>query len=244
MRDFSILDASVIACAKEIGTTAILVYAVLDLYTGDDGLCHPSKRTIGEMIGLKSRSICSALSELERVGMIEITNINGGSNQYRLIPRAGRKNFAIPSQNGGKKIARDPGKILHESGSDTLSYEEELKNKSKRGIVDYSSDFERFWKLYPKKVGKIGAYREWQRAIKGTPIETIISAAEAYSHSDKGQGEYCWNPLTWLSQGHWEDDPASWKSWNGNGNGRAARKQDDEEFHVFNEGYNHDEHQS
>jgi hypothetical protein len=111
--------------------------------------------------------------------------------------------------------------------------EKETLNKDMRGSAAYSSQFEEFWKLYPKKVGKKGAYREWQRAVKVTASETIIQAVAAYARSDKAQGEYCWNPQTWLSQGHWEDDPASWQNRNGNSHA-APSAADDREFMTVN----------
>lgn len=68
--------------------------------------------------------------------------------------------------------------------------------------------FERFWAVYPKKVGKQAAFKAFQR-IKGVSVETMVKAVE-YQRStaqwQKDNGRFIPNPATWLNQGRWEDE--------------------------------------
>lgn len=69
--------------------------------------------------------------------------------------------------------------------------------------------FERFWKLYPKKVGKEAAKKAFQRARKTASLETLLSAVERQkcgSRWSKDNGRFIPNPATWLNQGRWEDE--------------------------------------
>jgi hypothetical protein len=66
--------------------------------------------------------------------------------------------------------------------------------------------FERFWAVYPKKVGKEAARRAFLK-VK-VPTNTLIAAISAQKRSTqwtRDNGRYIPNPATWLNQGRWED---------------------------------------
>ena len=68
--------------------------------------------------------------------------------------------------------------------------------------------FERFWAVYPKKVGKQAAFNAFQR-IKGVSVETMVKAVEYQRSTEQWQkdnGRFIPNPATWLNQGRWEDE--------------------------------------
>ena len=71
----------------------------------------------------------------------------------------------------------------------------------------YSDDFERFWQVYPKRVGKQAAYRRWKDATKTASVETIIAGAERYRDDPNREERYTKDPPGWLHDGRWEDDP-------------------------------------
>lgn len=73
--------------------------------------------------------------------------------------------------------------------------------------------FLKFWKAYPKKIGKGAAEKSW---IKYEPSEellvTILRAIEKQQCSIQWQkegGQFIPNPATWLNQRRWEDELAS-----------------------------------
>lgn len=71
--------------------------------------------------------------------------------------------------------------------------------------------FAEFWKAYPKKVGKASCLKAWKK-LKPTAelYEHIMTALEAQKRSKQWQrdaGQYIPNPLTWLNQGRWDDEP-------------------------------------
>ena len=90
-----------------------------------------------------------------------------------------------------------------------------------RGGAMASSDaeaFNRFWSVYPKKVGKKDARRAFHKAMneKGggqgsarPTADAMIEAVERQKRSEqwtKEGGRYIPNPATWLNQGRWEDE--------------------------------------
>ncbi len=74
-----------------------------------------------------------------------------------------------------------------------------------RGI-SFPKNFLDFWNLYPKKVGKMAAWRAWQRAKIG---EEVLPALQTQIQSDKWQeqnGRFIPHPTTWLNAGGWMDE--------------------------------------
>lgn len=79
-------------------------------------------------------------------------------------------------------------------------------------MIEYSEDFLEFWKSYPRRVEKIAAFREWEKAIKlGVDPKEIINAAIKYKNWLAQRDEKTWRPepahaRTWLHNGRWEDE--------------------------------------
>ena len=83
---------------------------------------------------------------------------------------------------------------------------------------EYTSDFEAWWKVYPRKVGKRKAFGAWKTALpkvegNGKTRETLLEITQRFAASPAGNaGEFTPHPATWLNQGRYEDDPAEWQS--------------------------------
>lgn len=65
--------------------------------------------------------------------------------------------------------------------------------------------FADFWKLYPRKVGKLAAERAFKRLqSKMPPAAAVRAAVERYVATKRDDIDYC-HPTTWLNQGRWSD---------------------------------------
>lgn len=75
--------------------------------------------------------------------------------------------------------------------------------------------FERFWKAYPKKLGKGNAEKAWFRIRPGEQLTAeILSAVERAKTSVqwmKDDGQFIPYPATWLNRKSWEDEYAEGK---------------------------------
>lgn len=70
--------------------------------------------------------------------------------------------------------------------------------------------FERFWSVYPKKVGKGDARKSFLKinpseALLGKMVTAVIAASSSFQWK-KDKGQYIPNPATWLNQQRWEDE--------------------------------------
>lgn len=79
------------------------------------------------------------------------------------------------------------------------------------GLVNpIAAGFDRFWALYPKKVGKLPAWQLWERMQpSATLTETILAAVARQARSKawlKDDGEFVPHAKTWLFQQRWTDE--------------------------------------
>ena len=72
------------------------------------------------------------------------------------------------------------------------------------------TDFDTFWKAYPKKVAKGDARKAWSQTDRIRPdLNEILAAIEAQMRSDqwrKNEGQFIPYPATWLRQERWCDE--------------------------------------
>jgi hypothetical protein len=67
--------------------------------------------------------------------------------------------------------------------------------------------FEAFWRLFPRKVAKLAAQREWQRLKPDEELQRQIEAALVWQMPRWTDLKFTPHPATWLHQGRWMDEP-------------------------------------
>lgn len=81
--------------------------------------------------------------------------------------------------------------------------------RAKEVAYDAHPDFLRFWSLWPKKVGKLEALREWVK-LKPNPelVDQILASLRAHTQITWRNGErrYIKDPERWLKHRRWEDE--------------------------------------
>lgn len=69
------------------------------------------------------------------------------------------------------------------------------------------TEFDRWYALYPHKVGKGQARRAFTAARKKASLEVLIAGLEHYIRTKPARIEWCY-PATWLNGERWLDQPA------------------------------------
>jgi hypothetical protein len=71
-------------------------------------------------------------------------------------------------------------------------------------------DFERFWKVYPRKISKGTARKAWIAALKrGVPVDRIVTAAERYRDhhaASRTEAKFIRHASTWLNGESYDDE--------------------------------------
>jgi len=81
------------------------------------------------------------------------------------------------------------------------------------------TDFDQFWAAYPHKVGKNACERKYGILLKKAKHpdllhQEILAGLERYKETKPEWRSWC-NPLTFLNQGRWQDEPAEVKQLTG-----------------------------
>ncbi len=94
--------------------------------------------------------------------------------------------------------------IIGESDAASTLQADARQETEQRQSRAETETFVRFWKAYPRKQDKGHAERAFEKAIKDSDPEKIISACERYRWpSDK---QFVPLPATWLNGRRWEDE--------------------------------------
>ena len=99
--------------------------------------------------------------------------------------------------------AKPTNNIRHKTEDKEHKTEDDIPPKSPSA----GDAFERFWSVYPRKIGKQSAKRAFER-VK-VPLETLVTAVERQKCSDQwtqNNGQFIPHPATWLNQGRWDDE--------------------------------------
>lgn len=97
--------------------------------------------------------------------------------------------------------------------------EKDISNDISKKInkKNYTSEFEEWWKLCPKKVDKDKAFKIFQTILekKKATIEELTEGMKQYFQKcvrENTEEHYIKHPSTWLNCGSWKDDFTQWKT--------------------------------
>jgi hypothetical protein len=104
-----------------------------------------------------------------------------------------------PRESRGESLGESPGSPGEGEGEGKGSSSSLIKNKE--------SNFDEFWKAYPKKADKAAARRAWDKAVRVVDSQVLIDAAMRYRHDPNREDQFTKNAATWLNAGSWDNDP-------------------------------------
>lgn len=164
---------------------------------------------------LTTKTVSGAIKKLESAGIVTLYVFEG--RPYLYLPtwdhhqsvRAKRSKFPAPEDGVKSSASRCKQMKADESTCprNPIQSESESESESEKRTLAEKSDFDAFWDVYPRKVGKGDARKAFAK-VKA-PVSVLIDAVKAQKQSQqwlKDDGRYIPNPATWLNQGRWEDE--------------------------------------
>jgi len=158
-----------------------------------------------------SNDVCTSLiDELKTCGLID-----GGK---RLVPHGWEKRqYKSDTSTDRVKRFRERSRNVTETVSETApdtdtetDTETDAKQNKRNPIVPLksrsasSAEFDAFWSVYPKRIGRGLAEKAWKKALTFAPASEITSVARSYPWNKDPQ--FIPHPATWLNQRRWQDD--------------------------------------
>jgi hypothetical protein len=91
------------------------------------------------------------------------------------------------------------------SESSSSAVADEKSEKPAHSPKGTQTDFERFWTVYPRKVGKGAAKLRFDAALRHADIASLLAGVERYVANKPAHQDWC-HPATWLHQQRWLDE--------------------------------------
>ena len=222
------ITGSLLDRVSEVKPAAFAIYLRLLYHADKHGQCWPAGETMAVKSGMNIKTVQRAIKRLESEGWITTDRTGHDENGHRrnvytITPQEpGDKNGTRTGGPGTKNVARPGDKLSQSLATKTVQEQTPIEPTPKeqeqpRSKSQYTSDFEAWWKVYPRRVGKRKAFAAWKVALKnvegnGEAPETLLEITRRYAASPAGNaGEFTPHPATWLNQGRYEDDPAEWQ---------------------------------
>jgi len=152
--------------------TTKLVLFILSNYADEQGSCYPSEKHLASIVGVSDRQIRRCLKWLITNNLIRAEHRTGTSNRYYLTMDADVHTLRTPTSTNTKENTKDI----------------------------YTKEFEIFWKLYPRKVGKHMAAKAFIKSCKDIEVNKLLTITKNFSESHKATEErFIPHAQTWLN---------------------------------------------
>ena len=176
--------------------TKKFILVLLANYADEKHTCYPSYAHIAKTVGLKgTKGVKNTIKEFENLGYLRIErrileNKSYTSNKYHLT-LGGVSNTPRVSQDTRASVSKDTRVGLPETPN--------TKENTKTNI--YSDNFEIFWKLYPRKVGKHSAGKSFEKSLRFIFYDDLMKALKIFiSENERTETQYIPHAATWLNQ--------------------------------------------
>lgn len=197
--------------SRATGRAKLILLGIAN-HQGDQG-AWPSIETLARYANASERSIMRDLQELEELGELIIER-NGAPirGQYRpnlywvTVEESGVTDLASGVTKNDSGVTDEVVRGDTVVTLNVINPKENLKETYPQ--IKFEVEFEKFWKLYPKKVEKIDAQKAFLKAITFYGLDEIMAGVIRLAHDPNlPPRQYIPYPASWLNAGAWTNEP-------------------------------------
>lgn len=160
--------------------------------------------------GIEKPNVCRALKQLLQAKIIIKSDnkykVNGITKTWQALSKMIK---VIKTDKADYQIGEQELSDMTDT-KDTLTKNNSLQKKSNNMLMT-ENDFQIFWHLYPRKVGRKKAkekFMKLDRSLMPILLEALQKHVDSSSWKENGI-EFIPHPTTWIVGARWEDDPQS-----------------------------------
>lgn len=205
---YSILTADV-RYDKTLKPNEKLLFSEITALSNKRGYCNASNNYFAQLYDVTTVTASNWVNHLKDRGYIDVEMIYDGKQikERRIFVNSDpiKKNFNTP-----KEKVEDPIKEKFMRGIKKKFKENNTRYNNTSNNKQLEEDFEKLWKLYPRKEGKKKAFEAYKRAIKnGTTNKEIQTGIVNYLTQIRVQRtnkQYIKQGSTWFNGECWHDE--------------------------------------
>lgn len=193
---------------------AILLFGEIYSMLNVTGKFYMSNNTLAKRLDCSRKSIINYINLLKKQGYIETENViddetNAIAGRMITLGRVVQQN-SLGWSNGIHQGSETGFTQRKHSNRTSNTNDQNSKKSSQSGIKQLKEDFEKLWKLYPRKEGKKEAFEAYKRAIKkdttNKDIQTGIVSYLKYINAQSIDKQYVKQGSTWFKGECWNDE--------------------------------------
>ena len=138
---------------------------------------------LATLVGHQVGTVEKALEIFRKLELIEVLD-NGAIYMMDIQNFIGKSSTEADRQREYYNRVKDEKALLGEQGESipAIPKADKAEPKSKKAIGNYSTDFEEFWRVYPRKADKAQAYKKYKARLEdGFSHEQLLEAAKNYA---------------------------------------------------------------
>lgn len=217
---YSILTADV-RYDRRLKPNEKLLFSEITALSNKRGYCNASNNYFARLYDVTTVTASNWVNHLKERGYIDVEMIYDGKQikERRIFVNSNpiKENFNTPKEKVEDPIKENFKRGIKEKFKENItSINNTSNNRSTAKAVDRVSDkqlkedFEKLWKLYPRKEGKKKAFEAYKRAIKkDTTNKDIQTGIVSYLKHINAQGvakQYIKQGSTWFNGECWNDE--------------------------------------
>lgn len=204
---------SITAIAWALGVTTgsplskLLLIKLAD-NANDLGRAWPSLKTIMRQTEMSERAVREHLRKLEAAGLVLREERFHEGVQLPSVYHMLMPDLPVPGTNSPTGGALDAPRVGRQVPTEPSTSKPSLVNQD--SLTGVRGEFEEWYKLFPRRVGKAAAERAYTKARNTTSAAALLDGLMRYIHECQGrEHQYIAHPATWLNAGRWADEAAS-----------------------------------
>lgn len=160
---------------------------------------------LATLVGHQVGTVEKALETFQRLGLIEVLD-NGAIYMMDIQNYIGKSSTEADRQREYYNRVKNEKALLGEpeENAPALPGTQSTELKSRKAISNYSTDFEEFWAVYPRKADKAQAYKKYKARLgDGFSHEQLLEAAKNYADRckrDRTEDKYIKHGKTFLGE--------------------------------------------
>lgn len=160
---------------------------------------------LATLVGHQVGTVEKALDVFRKLELIEVLD-NGAIYMMDIQNYIGKSSTEADRQRAYYNRVKTEKALLRELGETNHSEQEceKPEPKSQKAISNYSTNFEEFWAIYPRKADKAQAYKKYKARLEdGFSHEQLLEAAKNYAEQcrrDRTEEKYIKHGKTFLGE--------------------------------------------